>query len=71
MLATLVALLSLCVAAAAPNDRAVIVSYPQNTPNEVLSKAKAAILKAGGVVTHEYRLSGLTASTDHPADSDL
>ncbi|XTI95063.1 hypothetical protein V2W45_1443857 [Cenococcum geophilum] len=49
----LVALLAAYVMAVAP-QKSVIVSYPDNTPDSVLSKAKEAIVKAGGVITHEY-----------------
>ncbi|OCK91254.1 uncharacterized protein K441DRAFT_616419 [Cenococcum geophilum 1.58] len=51
----LVALLAAYVMAVAP-QKSVIVSYPDNTPDSVLSKAKEAIVKAGGVITHEYKI---------------
>ena len=35
-------------------QKAVIVSYPADTPDRVLSQAKEAILQAGGFITHEY-----------------
>jgi len=37
-------------------QKAVIVSYPDNTPDSILDQAKAAIKAAGGMVTHEYKL---------------
>jgi hypothetical protein len=37
-------------------QKAVIVSYPDNTPDSVLDKAKEAIKAAGGMITHEYKL---------------
>ncbi|ESZ98545.1 hypothetical protein SBOR_1077 [Sclerotinia borealis F-4128] len=41
---------------AAVPQKAVIVSYPDNTPNDVVQKAMDAIRAAGGVITHEYKL---------------
>jgi hypothetical protein len=37
-------------------QKAVIVSYPNDTPDSVLNQAKDAIKAAGGMVTHEYKL---------------
>ncbi|PSS22885.1 hypothetical protein M430DRAFT_116508 [Amorphotheca resinae ATCC 22711] len=37
-------------------QKAVIVTYPDNTPNSVLDQAKDAIKAAGGIITHEYKL---------------
>ncbi|CAD6443330.1 aeebe999-2697-4219-b0b9-a29c01a9290b [Sclerotinia trifoliorum] len=37
-------------------QKAVIVSYPDNTPNEEVQKAMDAIKAAGGIITHEYKL---------------
>ncbi|KAA8573601.1 hypothetical protein MFRU_001g04320 [Monilinia fructicola] len=37
-------------------QKAVIVSYPDNTPNDVVQKAMDAIKAAGGIITHEYKL---------------
>ena len=34
--------------------RSIIVSYPEGTPDSVLSEAKSAIKSAGGMITHEY-----------------
>lgn len=35
-------------------QQAIIVSYPDSTPDSVMTEAKDAILKAGGEITHEY-----------------
>lgn len=40
---------------AAP-QKSVIVSYPDDTPNDVIQQAMDAIKKAGGTITHEYNL---------------
>ena len=45
ILSLLVALLAAYVMAAVP-QKSVIVSYPDNTPDSVLSKAKEAVVKA-------------------------
>jgi hypothetical protein len=37
-------------------QKSVIVSYPADTPDSVLSQAKEAILQAGGFITHEYNI---------------
>jgi hypothetical protein len=37
-------------------QKAVIVTYPDNTPDSVLDQAKDAIKAAGGIITHEYKL---------------
>ncbi len=44
------------VMAATMPQKAVIVSYPDNTPSEVINQAMDAIRAAGGVITHEYKL---------------
>ncbi|KAK4986170.1 hypothetical protein LTR66_007947 [Elasticomyces elasticus] len=51
----LLALLAICAHAAAP-QKAVIVSYPKDTPDSVVDRAKTAIKEAGGAITHEYKL---------------
>ncbi|KKY28838.1 hypothetical protein UCRPC4_g00347 [Phaeomoniella chlamydospora] len=43
-------------ASAASTQKAVIVSYPNNTPGHVIEEAKDIIREAGGVITHEYKL---------------
>lgn len=37
-------------------QKAVIISYPDNTPDRIVSQAMDAIKAAGGIITHEYRL---------------
>jgi hypothetical protein len=37
-------------------QKAVIVSYPNDTPESILDQAKDAIKAAGGMITHEYKL---------------
>lgn len=37
-------------------QKAVIVSYPNETPDHILDQAKDAIKAAGGMITHEYKL---------------
>jgi len=37
-------------------QKAVIVSYPDETPDSVVDQAKNAIKAAGGMITHEYKL---------------
>jgi Mrp family chromosome partitioning ATPase len=51
----LVCLFALTAIAVAP-QKAVIVTYPENTPDSVLDQAKDAIRKAGGMITHDYKL---------------
>lgn len=36
-------------------QKAVIVTYSENTPNSVIEGAIEAIVAAGGLITHEYR----------------
>ena len=51
----LVCLFALTVIAVAP-QKAVIVTYPENTPDSVMDQAKDTIRKAGGMITHDYKL---------------
>jgi len=37
-------------------QKSVLISYPAGTPDSVVTKAKHAIVDAGGVITHEYSL---------------
>jgi hypothetical protein len=37
-------------------QKAVIVTYSEDTPNGVIDKAMEAIQEAGGMITHEYKL---------------
>jgi hypothetical protein len=36
--------------------KSVLITYPPETPDSVVNKAKAAVVEAGGVITHEYTL---------------
>ncbi len=51
----LVCLFGLTVIAVAP-QKAVIVTYPNDAPDSVLNQAKKEIEKAGGMITHEFKL---------------
>jgi len=51
----LLALLPIALAIKMPS-KAVIVTYPDDTPDSVLKDAKDAITQAGGKITHEYSL---------------
>lgn len=48
-------LFSATVLAIAP-QKAVILTYPEGTPDSVMDQAKDAIRTAGGVITHEYKI---------------
>jgi hypothetical protein len=37
-------------------QKAIIMSFPQGTPDDVVSRAMNDIRKAGGTITHEYKL---------------
>jgi len=52
---SILALVAIAFAATMP-QKAVIISYPDNTPTSVIDDAMAAIKAAGGIITHEYRL---------------
>ncbi|KAG4411481.1 hypothetical protein IFR04_015386 [Cadophora malorum] len=52
---SILALVAVAFAATMP-QKAVIISYPDNTPTSVIDDAMAAIKAAGGIITHEYRL---------------
>lgn len=51
----LASLFALTILAVAP-QKAVLVSYPKDTPDWVMDQAKDTIRKAGGMITHEYKL---------------
>lgn len=51
----LACLFALAVVAISP-QKAVIVTYPEDTPDSILDQAKDAIRKAGGMITHDYKL---------------
>lgn len=52
----ILATLALGVLAAQVPQKAIIVSYPENTPSSVVDQAMEAIKAAGGMITHEYKL---------------
>ena len=52
---SLLALVAVVMGATMP-QKAVIISYPDNTPDSVVNQAMDAIKAAGGMVTHEYKL---------------
>jgi hypothetical protein len=52
---SLLALATVALGATVP-QKAVIVSYPDETPDYIISQAMDAIRDAGGMITHEYRL---------------
>ncbi|KAF2478753.1 hypothetical protein BDY17DRAFT_328271 [Neohortaea acidophila] len=37
-------------------QKAVVISYPKDTPQSVIDQAMEAIKKAGGIITHEYSI---------------
>jgi len=43
-------------AAALDIQKSVIISYPPETPDSVISQAKKAVIDAGGIITHEYKM---------------
>lgn len=42
--------------AAVAQQKSVIVSFPKDTPDHIVTQARDAIIAAGGVITHEYKL---------------
>jgi hypothetical protein len=44
------------VAAVAQPQKSVIISFPKDTPGDILEKAKNAVKEAGGFITHEYTI---------------
>jgi hypothetical protein len=36
--------------------KSVVFTYPSTTPDHILDEAKQAIIKAGGMITHEYHI---------------
>jgi len=68
---TLLVAIFVALAMAATNthveQKPIVVSYPKGTPSSEMEELKAAILKVGGKITHEYNLfMGLAAKV--PAD---
>jgi len=49
--------------AAVAQQKSVIVSFPADTPAHILDQAKSAVLKAGGMITHEYTIIKAFACT--------
>ncbi|KAK4228403.1 hypothetical protein QBC38DRAFT_475189 [Podospora fimiseda] len=37
-------------------QKSVLISYPADTPDSIVTQAKKAIVEAGGIITHEYTL---------------
>lgn len=52
----LVSLLFAVAVVAVTAPKAVVVTYPEDTPDSTLDQAKDAIRQAGGIITHEYKL---------------
>jgi hypothetical protein len=42
--------------AAVAQQKSAIVSFPKDTPNDIVAQARSAIIAAGGVITHDYKL---------------
>lgn len=42
--------------AAVAQQKSVIVSFPKDTPDGIVTQARDAVVAAGGVITHEYKL---------------
>jgi hypothetical protein len=38
------------------SEKSIIVSFPATTREDVVEKARHAIIEAGGMITHEYKL---------------
>ncbi|KAJ5888847.1 hypothetical protein N7495_008888 [Penicillium taxi] len=53
----LTALLSLIpLALATKSLKSVIITFPEGTPDRLISEAKESLVASGGVITHEYTL---------------
>jgi spermidine/putrescine-binding protein len=44
------------VAAATQPQKSVIMTWSSDTPNHVVDQFKDAIVSAGGIITHEYKI---------------
>ncbi|KAI0837396.1 hypothetical protein F5Y06DRAFT_271613 [Hypoxylon sp. FL0890] len=54
---TIVAALAVVYGASAVDvQKSVIVSFPSETTDDIVNRAKDDIRKAGGIITHEYQL---------------
>ncbi|KAL1955618.1 hypothetical protein VTO42DRAFT_8351 [Malbranchea cinnamomea] len=52
--------------------KSVVITYPKETPDSVVQKAKQAILDAGGKITHEYNLiKGFAADVPEEAVNSI
>jgi len=58
VLTLLIALLAVFASASLP-QKAVIVSFPNETPDYIVIEAKEGLKAAGGEITHEYRTLSL------------
>ncbi|KIV98629.1 hypothetical protein, variant [Verruconis gallopava] len=62
LLLALFGLVAIAAAATQP-QKSVIMTWSSDTPSHIIDQAKEAILKAGGIITHEYRiLKGFAAT---------
>ncbi|PGH13739.1 hypothetical protein AJ79_03438 [Helicocarpus griseus UAMH5409] len=62
------ALLAAFALAGEETQKAVVVTYPKDTPSSVIEQAMQAIKDAGGSITHEYNLiKGFAATTSTKA----
>ncbi|KKZ59180.1 hypothetical protein EMCG_05427 [[Emmonsia] crescens] len=52
----LLALLAPAVLAGTEPQKAVMVTYPKDTPNSVIEQAMQAVKDAGGTITHKFEL---------------
>ena len=59
LLLCLVAALLVTLASAITAQKAVMITYPEDTPASVIENAMDAIRKAGGTITHEYSTAPL------------
>ena len=67
---TLLALVALVAAATQP-QKSVIITWSSDTPSHVIDQARDAILNAGGIITHEYKILKyvLSAGSDGQRES--
>lgn len=52
---SILAFVAVALAATQP-QKSIIITYPDNTPDSIVDQAKNAVIAAGGMVTHEYKL---------------
>jgi hypothetical protein len=53
ILFVILSIIALALAVKVP-PKSVVFTYPSTTPDHILDEAKQAIIKAGGMITHEY-----------------